>query len=130
MSTVLLVEDDLGNRTIIEDIFAFDGIGAELSVVETGEEALRVVSELNPLLILMDIRLPGMDGLEVIRALRMRPATKGISIWATTAYARTEDRKKAIEAGCDDYVTKPFDRASLVKKLRDFVRSHGTSDVA
>ncbi len=123
MSKVLLVEDDLGNRTVIEDIFQFDNVGAELIVAESGEEGLCQAVEIKPILILMDIRLPGMDGLEAARALKVDPRTANTPIWAITAYASTEDRNKAVDAGCDDYVTKPFNRSELVTKLREFVAS-------
>lgn len=121
MNTVLLVEDDLGNRTIIEDIFRFDGMGAELVVAETGEEALDLAVQAKPVLILMDIRLPGIDGLEATRALKSSATTRGIPVWAITAYARTEDKDKALAAGCDDYITKPFAREELARRLRGFV---------
>ena len=123
MNTVLLVEDDLGNRTIIEDIFRFDGMGAELVVAETGEEALDLAVEVKPILILMDIRLPGIDGLEAARTLKSSATTRGIPVWAITAYARTEDKDKALAAGCDDYITKPFAREELVRRLRVFVKA-------
>ncbi len=123
MSKVLLVEDDLGNRTVIEDIFQFDNIGAELIVAESGEEALCLAVDIKPILVLMDIRLPGMDGLEAARALKADPRTEDTPIWAITAYARTEDRNKAVAAGCDDYIAKPFNRSELVTKLRAFVAS-------
>ena len=123
MSKVLLVEDDLGNRTVIEDMFRFDNVGAELIVAESGEEALCLAADVEPILILMDIRLPGMDGLEAARALKADPSTEDTPIWAITAYARTEDKNKAVDAGCDDYITKPFKRSELVTKLRAFVAS-------
>ena len=123
MSKVLLVEDDLGNRTVIEDMFQFDNVGAELIVAESGEEGLCLAAETKPVLILMDIRLPGMDGLEAARALKDDPRTKNVPIWAITAYARTEDRDKALAAGCDDYIAKPFHRPELVRRLRQFVAS-------
>ncbi len=123
MSKVLLVEDDLENRTVIEDIFQFDNVGAELIVAETGEEAMCLAAEAKPILVLMDIRLPGMDGLEAARALKADPRTEDTTIWAITAYARTEDRDKAVAAGCDDYITKPFKKSELVTKLRAFVAS-------
>jgi two-component system cell cycle response regulator DivK len=123
MKNVLLVEDDLGNRTVIEDIFRFDEIGAELVVAETGEEALVLAGKVKPVLILMDVRLPGIDGLEAARALKSDAATKDIAIWAFTAYARTHDRGMARAAGCDDYITKPFTRDKLVERLREFVRA-------
>jgi len=123
MTKVLLAEDDLGNRTVIEDLFQFDDIGAELVVTESGEEALCLAVDIKPILVLMDIRLPGMDGLEAARALKADPRTQDTPIWAITAYATADDRIKALAAGCDDYVTKPFNRSELVTKLRAFVAS-------
>ena len=125
MNTVLLVEDDLGNRAVIEDIFRFDNIGAELAVAESGEAAIvMLAAQTKPILILMDIRLPGMSGLETTISIRLDPNTKDTPIWAITAYARTEDRVKALAAGCDDHITKPFNRSQLAQRLREFVASH------
>ncbi len=120
MNKVLLVEDDLGNRTVIEDIFEFDKVGAELVVAESAEEALCIAASINPILILMDIRLPGMDGLDATRALKSDPRTKDVPVWAITAYARTVDKGKALAAGCDDYISKPFVRSELLIRLREF----------
>ena len=120
MGTILLVEDDLANRAVIEDIFQFDDIGAGLAAVESGEKAMMVVPTLKPMLILMDIRLPGMGGLEVTQALKAESATKDIPIWALTAYAMGEDEEKALAAGCDKYITKPIDSNMLKELLRDF----------
>jgi CheY-like chemotaxis protein len=123
MNTVLLVEDDLGNRTLIEDIFRFDNIGAELAVAESGEEAIMLAAQTKPILILMDIRLPGMSGLETAISIRNDPNMKDMPIWAITAYARTEDKTKALAAGCDEHITKPFNRSELARRLREFVAS-------
>jgi two-component system cell cycle response regulator DivK len=123
METVLLVEDDIGNQMVVEDIFQFDNVGAGLAIVGSAEEALQFASESSPILILMDIRLPGMNGLEATRALKSDPRTRDIPVWALTAYARREDGDKALAAGCDDYIRKPFRREELVAKLREFVES-------
>ena len=120
MGTILLVEDDLANRAVIEDIFEFDDIGASLASVESGEKAMMVVPTLKPILILMDIRLPGIGGLDVTRALKAEPVTRGIPIWALTAYAMGEDEEKALAAGCDKYITKPIDGNALKQLLREF----------
>ena len=124
MNTILLVEDDLGNRAVIEDIFLFDNIGAELAVAASGEQALALAAQMKPILILMDIRLPGMSGLEATATIRKDPNMKGVPLWAITAYARTEDKAKALAAGCDDHITKPFSRSQLAQRLREFVASH------
>ena len=125
MNTVLLVEDDPGNRTLIEDIFRFDNIGAELAVAESGEAAIMMLAaQTRPILILMDIRLPGMSGLQTAVSIRNDPNTKDMPIWAITAYARTEDKAKALAAGCDEHITKPFSRSELARRLREFVASY------
>ena len=80
MNTVLLVEDEPFNQTVLEDIFEFDEIPAELVCVESGEEAIEKVAELKPILILMDIGLPGIDGLETTRRIKANPQTSDIPI--------------------------------------------------
>jgi CheY-like chemotaxis protein len=124
MSTILMVEDDLANRTLVEDMFEFDNLGAELQCATSAEEALALAPDLQPILILMDVRLPQMDGLEAIRLLKNDPRTGHIPVWAVTAYAMTEDKEKALAAGCDGYITKPFDSGALKEKLRQFLGQH------
>jgi two-component system cell cycle response regulator DivK len=129
MSTILLVEDDLANRTLVEDMFEFDDIGAELQCATSAEEAMALAPDLQPILILMDVRLPGIDGLEATRLLKNDPRTGHIAIWAVTAYAMTEDREKALAAGCDGYITKPFDAMALKERLRQFLGQHAAARV-
>jgi two-component system cell cycle response regulator DivK len=124
MSKILLVEDDLANRTLVEDMFEFDNLGAELQCATSAEEAIALAPDLQPILILMDIRLPGIDGLEATRLLKNNPRTGHIPIWAVTAYAMTEDREKALAAGCEGYITKPFDASALKERLRQFLGQH------
>ena len=124
MNTILLVEDDMGCRALVADMFEFDDIGADLICAATAEEALALARRFRPILILMDIRLPGDDGLEATQSLKDDPRTEHIPIWAVTAYALTEDKDKALRAGCDDYITKPFDPTALKDRLRGFVSQH------
>jgi CheY-like chemotaxis protein len=77
------------------------------------EEAIKVLETFEPRLILMDIQLPGMDGLELTRLLKRDPARRHIVVLALTAYAMKGDEEKAIAAGCDGYITKPIDSRSL-----------------
>ncbi len=121
MNTILLVEDEADNQLVIEDMFEFDDIGAELVIVEDAEEAVMKATELQPLLVIMDIRLPGISGLDAAEILKKNEATSHIPIWAITAHAMQEDKYKALEAGCDDYITKPIDAAELAQRLRGFV---------
>lgn len=113
MKTVLLVEDNADNTLLIEDVFAFEGVAAKLICVASAEEALEFASRTPPDLVLMDIGLPGMCGLEATRRLRADPATRQIPIWAVTARALKEDEDAARTAGCDFYITKPFDHEDL-----------------
>ncbi len=124
MNTILLVEDDMACRALVADMFEFDDIGADLICAATAEEALALARRFRPILILMDIRLPGDDGLEATQSLKDDPRTEHIPIWAVTAYALTEDKDKALRAGCDDYITKPFDAIALKDRLREFASQH------
>jgi CheY-like chemotaxis protein len=127
MKHVLLVEDDVLNCTIIEDIFRYDGIEADFICVESGEEALECVSKRKPDLILMDIGLPGINGLESTRRIKRDPELRDIPVWAITAHAMKGDADQALDAGCSAYITKPIDGKALASRLRDFINQ--ASDV-
>lgn len=115
---ILLVEDHADNASLIQDIVEFDLTGTELVWVTTAEEALEITAGLQPALILMDLRLPGMDGLEAIRRLRSDAATAHIPIWALTASAMVGDEKLALAVGAQEYITKPIQSKSLAQRLR------------
>jgi len=121
MNTILLIEDNFSNFSLLEDIFLFDDIPARLVSVETGEEALNRAVELQPALILMDLRLPGIDGLETTQILKRHPLTKDIPVWAITAYAMNGDEERARAAGCCEYITKPVRALDLANRLRTFL---------
>ena len=97
--TIMLVEDNFNNISLIQDVFEFDDIPAKLEVAQSGEEALRCVIAIQPDLILMDLRLPGIDGLETTQILKCHPLTKDIPVWAVTAYAMNGDEERARAAG-------------------------------
>jgi CheY-like chemotaxis protein len=121
MNTILLIEDEVNNVTLLEDVFQLDDIPARLVIVETGEEALNRAIEIQPILILMDLRLPGIDGLETTQILKHNPLTKGIPVWAITAYAMNGDEQRARAAGCCEYITKPVRALALANRLRTFL---------
>ena len=121
METILLVEDNFSNFSLLEDIFLFDDIPARLVTVETGEEALNRAVEVQPALILMDLRLPGIDGLETTQILKGHPLTADIPVWAITAYAMKGDEERARAAGCCEYITKPVRALDLANRLRTFL---------
>ncbi len=130
MNTVLLVEDNDNNANIIEDMFAFDDIPATLVTVVSGEDALRSAAEVQPALILMDLRLPGLDGLETTQLLKGNPLTKDIPVWAITAYSMKGDQERAQVAGCCRYFTKPIKLKELAAALREFLQPREQEVVA
>ena len=109
---VLLVEDDEDNKQVIEMIVQFV-MGHKVVIAEGGQEAIRLAKENKPDLILMDLSLPDLDGWKVTEILKQMDDFKQVPIIALTAHAMVGDREKALEAGCDDYLTKPVDIDTL-----------------
>jgi len=127
---ILVVDDNSANRRLAQAVL--EGVGHEVHGVADAENALTAVASLHPALILMDIQLPGLDGLELTRRLKADPATQDIVIVATTAYAMPGDELKATEAGCDGYMTKPLDIHGLrevVSKHLEQVQNHAESSL-
>ena len=112
---ILIVDDNAINLKLVSRILRLDGY--TLSTAISAEDALKVISEAPPNLILMDIALPGMDGLTLTRQLKSSPATSHIPIIALTAYAMKGDDEKAFAAGCDGYITKPIDVKAFPKQV-------------
>jgi len=104
---ILIVDDNPTNLKLTKVLLVKEGY--EVRTVGDAEEALKVLESFKPRLILMDLQLPGMDGLELTKRLKEAPATKDIRIVALTAYAMKGDEEKARAAGCDGYITKPID---------------------
>lgn len=103
---VLLVEDNRANQMIFRDLLEAEGY--HVTCVDNGEDALTAAAEAAPALILMDIQLPGMDGLTATRILREDRHMRNIPIIALTSYAMPGDREKCLVAGCSGYITKPI----------------------
>jgi two-component system, cell cycle response regulator DivK len=116
---ILVVEDQADNRKIIRDMLA--GTNYEITEAENGEEALAAIAKQRPDLILMDIQLPVMDGYSATRRIKTDPALQSIPIIAVTSYALSGEEKKAREAGCDDYVPKPYSPRQLLAKIRQYL---------
>ena len=114
---ILVVEDQEDNRQILRDLLG--NAGYELVEAVDGEQALAAYAKQRPDLILMDIQLPVMDGYETTRRIRAEPESKAIPIIAVTSYALTGDEARALAAGCNDYVTKPYSPRSLLAKVRE-----------
>jgi two-component system cell cycle response regulator DivK len=117
---VLIVDDNPVNLRLTEVVLK--GARHEVHTARDAESALEAVASIRPGLILMDIQLPGMDGLELTRRLRADPDTRDIVIVATSAYAMASDKRKAREAGCDGYIVKPIDVRTLPETVSGYLR--------
>jgi len=113
---ILIVEDNEKNRKLVRDVLQFKGYRTIES--ETAEEGIRLARESTPALILMDIQLPGMNGIEALGHLRADPATHGIPVMAVTASAMDHDRAKIMAAGFDDYQRKPLELSQFLESVR------------
>jgi CheY-like chemotaxis protein len=111
IARILVVDDNPTNLKLVSDLLAFEG--HEILNAMDAEEAQTVLVDTLPDLILMDIALPGMDGLSFTRQLKADPRTRHIRIVALTAFAMKGDEQKALDAGCDGYITKPINTRAL-----------------
>ncbi|MGH8694026.1 MAG: response regulator [Burkholderiales bacterium] len=114
---ILIVEDNEKNRKLMRDVLQFQGYRTVES--ENAEEGLRLAVELAPALILMDIHLPGMNGIEALGALRADPATRGIPVMAVTASVMPQDRQMVTAAGFDAYQSKPINVKEFLKAVKE-----------
>ena len=112
MKTILIVEDNEKNMKLVRDVLQAKGY----ATIEagTGEVGVRLAKERTPALVLMDIQLPGIDGIEALKRLRADPATAAIPVIAVTASVMASDRRSIVDAGFDGYVAKPIN-------LREFL---------
>jgi two-component system, cell cycle response regulator DivK len=117
--SIMVVEDNPINLKLLNVLLLKHGY--EVTTARDAEEALSLLEKFQPQLILMDLQLPGMDGLELTRILKNNPQTKAIKVLALTAYAMKGDEEKAYAAGCDGYITKPFDTRALPKTIAEFL---------
>jgi CheY-like chemotaxis protein len=115
LSKILLVEDNEMNRDMLTR--RLQRRGYQVVIAVDGAQGLAMAQSESPALILMDISLPVLDGWEATRRLKMAPETKSIPVIALTAHAMSGDRERCIEAGCDDFDTKPVEIARLVGKI-------------
>jgi len=121
MPKILLVEDNEMNRDMLSRRLSRKGF--EVVIAEDGQKGLESAQSETPDLILMDMSLPVLDGWEATRRLKASPVTKGIPIIALTAHAMAGDKEKSLEAGCDDYDTKPIDLPRLLQKIQQLLTS-------
>jgi len=115
MTRILLVEDNEMNRDMLSRRLARRGF--EVLMAEDGEQAVSMALSERPDIVLMDMNLPLKDGWQAAREIRASPAGAGIRIIALTAHAMSDDRIRALEAGCDDYETKPVDFPRLLERI-------------
>lgn len=116
MVKLLVVEDNEMNRNML--MRRLKRLGFDVAIAADGLEAILVARDSQPDVILMDMSLPNVDGWSATRTLKSDPATRTIPIIALTAHAMAEDRQRALDAGCDDYETKPIDFPNLIAKIR------------
>jgi CheY-like chemotaxis protein len=116
---ILVVEDNLLNLELVTDLLEVGGF--HVAHACTAEEGVRAARELSPDLVLMDLSLPGLDGLAATRALRADPATRHLAIIALTAHAMQGDEALALREGCDGYLTKPIDTRTFAANVAAFI---------
>lgn len=116
---ILVVEDNPDNRTLISDVLL--SLGYEVVEAIDGVEGVEKATQEKPDLILMDLSLPHKDGWAATREIKANATLSAIPIIALTAHAMVGDRERALEAGCDDYVSKPIDLRDLANKLERFL---------
>ena len=116
---ILIVEDNEKNRKLIRDVLTFKGY--RLAEAETGEDGVRLARELRPDLILMDIQLPGINGITALGQIREDPGIRHTRVIAVTASAMTHDRQKIMAAGFDGYQSKPINVKEFLAAVREML---------
>lgn len=117
---ILVVEDNQDNLTLIRDVL--HSLGHAVLEARDGEKGIEVATSQTPDLILMDLSLPIMDGWTATRTLKGSATTQHIPILALTAHAMEGDRERALEAGCDDYLSKPINLRALANKIAEYTK--------
>ena len=121
MNKILLVEDNEMNRDMLTR--RLERKGYEVVIAVDGQAGIDMASSTSPDIILMDLSLPIIDGWEASRQIKADPATQSIPVIALTAHAMAGDEQKALQAGCDDYDTKPIDLKRLLGKIENLLGS-------
>ena len=116
---ILIVDDD--NRNLMALKLILEDLGEELIFARSGEEALRYLLHHDCALILMDVLMPNMDGYEATRRIKSMPTIRHVPVIAVTSYALSGDDVKALRAGCDAYVTKPFSPRALLATVKQYL---------
>jgi two-component system, cell cycle response regulator DivK len=116
---ILVVEDNERNLKLLRDVL--DYAGYDVRVARTAEDGITLAVSEPPDLVLMDLQLPGMDGMEALRRLRESPRTAGIPVVAVTAQAMKHDRERALDAGFNGYIEKPISVRAFPDQVRSFL---------
>ena len=125
-SLILVVEDNEANQMLVRAVLELEGF--DVRIAGSGPEALDVLGDCVPDLILMDIQLPGQDGLTLTRLIKSDPATSAIPVVALTAHAMTGDRELALAAGCAAYISKPIDTRTFGVQVRQLLSAGVEND--
>jgi len=120
---LLVVDDNATNLKLVRVLL--EGAGYQVRVALDADEALAALREFRPRLILMDIQLPGMDGLSLTRMLKASPSLRDIVILGLTAYAMKGDEERILAAGCDGYIAKPLDTRTLAGVVASYLDGAG-----
>jgi len=124
-SRILVVEDNPKNLKLVRDVLTY--CGYEVIEATTGEDGVRLAGEMAPDLILMDLQLPGIDGAEALRRIRVGETNPQVPVVAVTAFAMNDDRDRAFDSGFNGYVEKPISVRGLSQQVEDFLKLGGTS---
>ena len=122
---ILIVEDNEKNRKLVRDVLQFKGY--QTVETETAEEGIQLAQQLHPALILMDIQLPGIDGITALGRLRSEPETRDIPVIAVTASAMTHNRQKILAAGFDGYQSKPIKMKEFLAAVQQTLERRGAT---
>lgn len=122
---ILIVEDNDNNRSLFQDILSF--YDYDVSVAADGEEGVALARELLPDLILMDIQMPGMDGMTAGQVLKLDSLTRKLKIIALTSFAMQGDEEKFLSAGFDGYLSKPVNTRELPGRVKEWLAAEGSS---
>ena len=128
MAFILLVEDNEANQLLARTVLELEG--HRVAVAGSGDEALAQIRLETPDLVLMDVQLPGTDGLALTRLLKLDPVTVGIPVVALTAHAMEGDREQALRAGCSGYISKPIDTRTFAAEVGGHLKAGRRRSVA
>jgi len=118
--TVLVVDDEPDNREIAQTVLSFGGVKVHTAV--NGADGIKLLEDISPTFVLLDLSMPVMDGWEMLKLVRANPKTQNIPIIALTAHAMAGDRERVFEAGFDGYIAKPFRIGSFMQELISCLR--------